>query len=286
MRLQQRYLPVDLAFSGLRVRNIDPPVFTAERFFAPEECAELIALAQESGMLQASGVGAGHAGAAYATNSRRTSSSMLADPLTLAANPRLRALCGALQSRAWRLLCAGEGKGWGPQGRLPAPGQLCYESLQIARYEAGQHFLPHEDGFPAELVEQNGFQRRATLLVYLNDAAAGGATRFEQLGFAVQPRAGTALLFFPAFADGSPDARTLHQGEDAQDTKWIAQQWVACGAAAPVPSGNGAAAAAPGAGPAFEELVAARARRRPADKRNKKKGSGQGSDKQRGFGGR
>lgn len=64
-----------------------------------------------------------------------------------------------------------------------------------------------QDGFPAELVDQNGFQRRATLLVYLNDVAAGGATRFEQLGFAVQPRAGNALLFFPAFADGSPDAR-------------------------------------------------------------------------------
>ena len=56
-------------------------------------------------------------------------------------------------------------------------------------------------------MDQNGFQRRATLLVYLNDVAAGGATRFEHLGFAVQPRAGDALLFFPALADGSPDAR-------------------------------------------------------------------------------
>ncbi len=40
--------------------------------------------------------------------------------------------------------CSGEGAGWGPQARLPAPGQLCYESLQIARYQAGQHFRPHE----------------------------------------------------------------------------------------------------------------------------------------------
>ena len=39
---------------------------------------------------------------------------------------------------------SGEGAGWGPQARLPAPGQLCYESLQIARYQAGQHFRPHE----------------------------------------------------------------------------------------------------------------------------------------------
>ena len=39
---------------------------------------------------------------------------------------------------------AGGGEGWGAEGRLPAPGQLCYESLQIARYQAGQHFRAHE----------------------------------------------------------------------------------------------------------------------------------------------
>ena len=77
--------------------------------------------------------------------------------------------------------------------------------------------------------------------------------------------------------------RTLHQAEDAQDTKWIAQQWVACGAGARAPSAhsNGAAHAAP----AFEELVATQAKRRPADK-PRKKGSGQGAAKQRGFGAR
>ncbi len=64
-----------------------------------------------------------------------------------------------------------------------------------------------QDGFPPELAARNGFQRAATLLVYLNDVAAGGATRFERLGVTVAPRAGRALLFFPAFADGSPDAR-------------------------------------------------------------------------------
>ena len=47
--LQQRFLPVDLDFPGLRVRHLDPPVLTVERFFTPEECSELTALAQESG---------------------------------------------------------------------------------------------------------------------------------------------------------------------------------------------------------------------------------------------
>jgi len=34
---------------------------------------------------------------------------------------------------------------------------------------AGQHFLAHEDGFPASATLEKGYNRRATLLVYLND---------------------------------------------------------------------------------------------------------------------
>jgi hypothetical protein len=37
------------------------------------------------------------------------------------------------------------------------------------RYLPGQHFLAHEDAFPALLATANGFQRHATLLLYLND---------------------------------------------------------------------------------------------------------------------
>lgn len=39
----------------------------------------------------------------------------------------------------------------------------------------------------------------------------GGATRFEHLNLAVQPRKGMALLFFPSFADGTPDDRQACQ---------------------------------------------------------------------------
>ncbi len=80
--------------------------------------------------------------------------------------------------------------------------------------------------------------------------------------------------------------RTLHQGEDAHDTKWIAQQWVACGAGAPGGSHPGPApaaappAAAPGpTGAAFEELLATR--RRPAGKK-----AAQGPARRKGFGAR
>ncbi len=39
----------------------------------------------------------------------------------------------------------------------------------MCRYTTGQHFLAHEDGFPPLLANANGFQRHATLLLYLND---------------------------------------------------------------------------------------------------------------------
>lgn len=47
-------------------------------------------------------------------------------------------------SRPLQLLGQGDGAAWGSPGKLPAPGQYCYESLQMARYEQGQHFLAHE----------------------------------------------------------------------------------------------------------------------------------------------
>jgi collagen type III alpha len=74
---------------------------------------------------------------------------------------------------------------------------------------AGQHFLSHEDGFPSAIALDKGYQRRATLLVYLNDVPQGGATQFDHLGFGVQPQRGKALLFFPSFSGGKSDARCV-----------------------------------------------------------------------------
>lgn len=46
---------------------------------------------------------------------------------------------------------------------------LSFEALQVARYDEGQYFMEHEDGFPLMTAKQNRFQRLATILVYLND---------------------------------------------------------------------------------------------------------------------
>ena len=68
--------------------------------------------------------------------------------------------------------------------------------------------------------------RAFTLLLYLNDVAAGGETSFDKLGVAVAPRRGAACVFFPADADSHrADDRTTHASLPAVDTKWICQVW-------------------------------------------------------------
>lgn len=123
------------------------------------------------------------------------------------------------------------------------------EEPQVVRYRPGEEFSWHYDEIPRSLLE-NGGQRVATLLVYLNNVEKGGGTIFRDLKgeggtrLKVTPRMGSALLFFPAFADGRPDDRTLHKGEVALDTKWICQMWIHQNNYTPVtPPGNSHGAA-------------------------------------------
>jgi prolyl 4-hydroxylase len=115
------------------------------------------------------------------------------------------------------------------------------EEPQLVRYRKGQEFSWHYDEVPKPQL-QNGGQRLATLIVYLSDISAGcgGGTMFRDLPssssedsstskpLTMQPKCGSALLFFPAFRDGRPDDRTLHRSEvmDCDDEKWIVQMWV------------------------------------------------------------
>ena len=54
----------------------------------------------------------------------------------------------------------------------------------------------------------------------------GGATAFPSLNIQVQPRRGTALVFFPATVDGLLDKMTLHAALPAVDTKFVSQVWI------------------------------------------------------------
>ncbi len=106
------------------------------------------------------------------------------------------------------------------------------EPIQILHYRPGAEYKPHFDFFdPAypgnEKVLAMGGQRVATLVMYLNDVAAGGSTVFPEVGLDVLPRKGNAVYFAYTTADGQLDRRTLHGGSPvAEGEKWIATKWL------------------------------------------------------------
>lgn len=106
------------------------------------------------------------------------------------------------------------------------------EGIQILRYGVGAQYQSHFDYFPptdpgSALHLARGGQRVSTLVMYLNDVEAGGATRFPELGLSVQPHKGAALYFESCTPDGREDPRSLHAGDPVErGEKWIATKWM------------------------------------------------------------
>ena len=91
------------------------------------------------------------------------------------------------------------------------------EPLQGQRYAIGQEFKAHTDTFEPEGPDYDRFcssagQRTWTMMVYLNEPAAGGATRFKEIGKIIQPEAGKLVAWDNLLPDGRPNYATLHQG--------------------------------------------------------------------------
>lgn len=103
------------------------------------------------------------------------------------------------------------------------------EPLQIQRYLPGQQYVAHYDFFekPSAVSDKfvtEGGQRLATLIVYLKQPEAGGATYFSNLGLRVSPRAGSALFF--NYPDAAIAGGTMHCGEKVvTGEKWILTKW-------------------------------------------------------------
>ncbi len=105
------------------------------------------------------------------------------------------------------------------------------EPVQGQRYAVGQEFKPHTDYF-----EPSGsdFQRYCsesgnrtwTVMVYLNEPAAGGATRFMAIDKKVQAEGGKLLAWSNLRADGTPNPSTLHHGMKVRaGTKYVITKW-------------------------------------------------------------
>ncbi|KAL3777436.1 hypothetical protein ACHAWO_004720 [Cyclotella atomus] len=196
----------------LNLLHSDPPVLTIDNFFSRQECEEYMHLVDSTSDEYDEGNTIPIVSPTFANSiSRRTSTTYF-----------------CRYSSVPTLL-------WKAQHLLNNVDVHQFEEPQIVRYRNGQEFSWHYDEIPKVQLE-NGGQRLATLLVYLNDVERGGATVFRDLTALsdnkrgqqckVSPKQGTALLFFPSFKDGTPDQRTLHKGEVALDEKMIAQVWI------------------------------------------------------------
>ncbi len=104
------------------------------------------------------------------------------------------------------------------------------EGLQVLRYGPGTEYKPHYDYFdPFEpgtpSILARGGQRVATVIMYLQEPAEGGATVFPDLRLQVVPRRGSAVFF--SYGMAHPSSQTLHGGMPVlAGEKWIATKWL------------------------------------------------------------
>jgi len=184
-----------------RVPSLKAEVFQCKRFAPPALCAELISL-----------IDAGRRPSTIADDNGdatfRTSETCDLDA-ELPAVQRIEAMMTELS------------------GIDPAFG----EPLQGQRYAEGQEFKAHTDYFTPGGRDYDRYcalsgQRTWTFMVYLNDVAAGGATRFKMLDKTFQPEAGKLLCWNNRLADGGVNAATLHHGMKVRKgVKYVITKW-------------------------------------------------------------
>lgn len=105
------------------------------------------------------------------------------------------------------------------------------EPLQGQRYAEGQEFKAHTDYFTPGGRDFDRYcalsgNRTWTFMIYLNDVAAGGATRFKVLDKTFQPEAGKLLCWNNRLADGGVNHATLHHGMKVRKgVKYVITKW-------------------------------------------------------------
>jgi hypothetical protein len=215
------FLPIDKLppFEKFKVLHVDPLVISVEDFFTDEECDRYVAVSENP---------------PKNFDSPLQSRSKTVGKDSMAESQRT--------STTWFHHYKGVPELISKAARLFGIDSIdLFEEPQTVRYRRSEKFTWHLDALApgGDAIAKAG-QRAATLLVYLTDLAVeeGGATMFRDLGgsdgpLKVQPKKGSALIFFPAAA-GIPtaplDIRTLHCGEavaeDSTQDKWIAQLWL------------------------------------------------------------
>ncbi len=105
------------------------------------------------------------------------------------------------------------------------------EPLQGQRYAIGQEFKGHTDYFEPQGIDYHRYcgisgNRTWTVMIYLNQPDAGGATRFKAIDKIVQPETGKLLAWSNRRADGGLNPATLHHGMKVRaGVKYVITKW-------------------------------------------------------------
>lgn len=105
------------------------------------------------------------------------------------------------------------------------------EPMQGQRYDVGQEFKAHTDYFEPQGVDYEKYtsvagQRTWTVMIYLNEPEAGGATRFKTIDKTVQPETGKLLAWNNRRPDGSPNPSTIHHAMKVRaGSKYVVTKW-------------------------------------------------------------
>lgn len=105
------------------------------------------------------------------------------------------------------------------------------EPIQGQRYAVGQEFKGHTDYFEPGGADYDRYCAKAgnrtwTVMIYLNQPGAGGATRFKAIDKVVQPETGKLLAWNNRRADGTLNPATLHQGMKVRaGAKYVVTKW-------------------------------------------------------------
>ncbi|MFN4037952.1 MAG: prolyl hydroxylase family protein [Erythrobacter sp.] len=105
------------------------------------------------------------------------------------------------------------------------------EPIQGQRYAVGQEFKAHTDYFDPQGADYTKFcalsgQRTWTFMIYLNDVAAGGATRFRHIDKMFQPESGKLLFWNNRLPGGAVNPATLHHGMKVRKgVKYVITKW-------------------------------------------------------------
>ena len=176
-------------------------LFIQRGFLSPELCTALIERIDE--VRRPSTIADANGDAAYRTS--ETGDLAGADPAVAQVEARITALTGL----------------------DPAHG----EPLQGQRYAVGQEFKGHTDYFEpsgadyAEYCSVAG-NRTWTVMVYLNEPEAGGATRFKAVDKIIQPETGKLVAWNNRRPDGSLNPATLHHGMKVRaGVKYVITKW-------------------------------------------------------------